>query len=55
MKAWRTLAVAFVAALCGSVGLAQYQSLHDQNETLLGQLQRVHGLTDVQMTVVRAV
>jgi formylglycine-generating enzyme required for sulfatase activity len=55
MKASRALAMAFVAALCGSVGLAQYQSLRDQNETLFRQLQRVHGLSDVQMTTVRGI
>jgi formylglycine-generating enzyme required for sulfatase activity len=44
-----------MAALGGSVGLAQYQSLHDQNETLFRQLQQVHGLSDAQMKAVRSI
>jgi formylglycine-generating enzyme required for sulfatase activity len=55
VKAWRGLVVGFLAALCGSVGLAQYQSLYDQNEALFRQLQRVHGLSDVQMTALRGI
>lgn len=55
MKAWRGLALGFVAALCGLVGLAQYQSLRDQNETLFRQLQRVHGLSDMQMSNLRGI
>jgi formylglycine-generating enzyme required for sulfatase activity len=55
MKPWRSLTCGLFAALCGSVGLAQYQSLHDQNETLLRDLQRVHGLSDSQMKSVRGI
>jgi hypothetical protein len=35
MNPWHSLASGLVFALCGSVALAQYQSLHDQNDTLL--------------------
>jgi hypothetical protein len=42
-------------ALLGSVALAQYQSLRDQNEVLLRQVQTVHGYTDAQMTELRKV
>ena len=55
MNAWRNLVIGLMAALGGSVGLAQYQSLHDQNETLFRQMQRVHGLSDVQMQALRGI
>jgi hypothetical protein len=42
-------------ALLGSVALAQYQSLRDQNEVLLRQLQTVHGYTDAQMSELRKI
>jgi hypothetical protein len=42
-------------ALLGSVALAQYQSLRDQNEALLRQLQTVHHLTDAQMSALRKI
>jgi formylglycine-generating enzyme required for sulfatase activity len=54
MKAWR-LVVGLLVAFGGSVGLAQYQSLHDQNESLFRQLQRVHGLSDPQMNALRGI
>jgi formylglycine-generating enzyme required for sulfatase activity len=53
MKKWRGLVIGLIAALCGSAGLAQYQSLHDQNETLFRQLQQVHGLSNTQMNALR--
>jgi formylglycine-generating enzyme required for sulfatase activity len=55
MSAWRTLVFGLVAALAGSAGLAQYQSLHDQNETLFRQLQQVHGLSDIQLQALRGI
>jgi hypothetical protein len=42
-------------ALLGSVALARYQSLRDQNEVLLRQLQTVHGYTDAQMSELRKI
>src|SRR5579864_5020366 len=42
-------------ALLGSVALAQYQSLRDQNEVLLRQVQTVHGYTDAQMSELRKI
>ena len=42
-------------ALLGSVALAQYQSLRDQNEVLLRRLQTVHGYTDAQMSELRKI
>jgi hypothetical protein len=42
-------------ALLGSAALAQYQSLRDQNEVLLRQMQTVHGYTDAQMSELRKI
>lgn len=55
MKNRRGLVFGLVAALGGSVGLAQYQSLHDQNETLFRQLQQVHGLSDARLNALRGI
>jgi hypothetical protein len=47
---------AFVSAALVLVGvalLAESPSLREQNEILLHQLQRVHGLSDAQMTAIR--
>ena len=44
MSPWRSLLGGLFVALCRSVGLARYQSLHEQNEMLFRQLQQVHGL-----------
>jgi hypothetical protein len=55
MKAWRALVFGLMSALCGSVGLAQYQSLHEQNEALFTQLQQVQGLSDAQMKALRGI
>ena len=53
MKKASRILVCGLVALCGSMGLAQYQSLRDQNEVLFRQLQSVHGLSDAQMNAVR--
>jgi formylglycine-generating enzyme required for sulfatase activity len=55
MKRWRALLLGLMAAFCGSVGLAQYQSLHEQNEALFQQLQKVHRLSDTQMKTLRGI
>lgn len=55
MTGWRNLLCGTLAALAGSVGLAQYQSLHDQNEALFRQLQQVHKLSGSQMAAVRGI
>jgi hypothetical protein len=54
MTVLRLLTFAMVALL-GSVALAQYQSLRDQNEVLLRRLQTVHGYTDAQMSELRKI
>jgi hypothetical protein len=45
--------------LLGAIGvsflLGQYSSLQEQNEVLFRQLQRVHGLSDVQMVAIRKI
>ncbi len=41
--------------LAGVIVLGQYPSLQQQNEILFGQLQRVHGLSDAQMSAIRKV
>ncbi len=55
MKTWRNLSCGFLVALCGSVGVAQYQSLRESNETLFRQLREVHRLDDRQMQTVRGI
>lgn len=54
MRGARVLA-AGLAAVCGSIGLASYESRRDQNEALLWQLQRVHRMSDPQMTAIRRI
>jgi formylglycine-generating enzyme required for sulfatase activity len=54
MKLRRILAFA-LAALCGSVVMARYSGLEEQNAVLFERLQRVHGLSDGQMTEIRRV
>jgi hypothetical protein len=44
-----------IVALLGSVVLAQFQPLRDQNEVLLRQVQTVHKLTDAQMSALRKI
>ena len=58
IKFTRALAVGF-AILLGFVGFGEFlagrQPLQQQNETLLLQVQRVHGLSDAQMTSIRKI
>jgi hypothetical protein len=42
-------------AVLGMVLFAQSPALHEQNELLFQQLQRVHGLSDAQMTAIRKI
>jgi hypothetical protein len=42
-------------ALFGVILLGQYSSLREQNEVLFRQLQRVHGLSDAQMSAIRKI
>ncbi|MGP0072056.1 MAG: hypothetical protein ACLPWF_08990 [Bryobacteraceae bacterium] len=42
-------------ALSGVIALAQSPALREQNELLFQQLQRVHGLSDAQMTAIRKI
>ena len=42
-------------AVCGAVLWGQSPSLQDQNEALFRQLQRVHGLSDAQMSEIRKI
>ncbi len=56
----RRVFVAAAVVLIGAVLLAQtpvspQQALHEQNELLFRQLQRVHGLSDAQMTAIRGI
>jgi hypothetical protein len=43
------------AAVLGMVLFAQSRELHEQNELLFQQLQRVHGVSDAQMTAIRKI
>jgi formylglycine-generating enzyme required for sulfatase activity len=54
MKAIRLLVFGAVA-VCGSVVLARYQTLPEQNAAMLQRLQSVHGLSDAQTAGVRQV
>jgi formylglycine-generating enzyme required for sulfatase activity len=54
MKVSQLLACGIVAA-CGSIALARYSGLEEQNALLFERLQRVHGLSDGQMAAVRKI
>lgn len=55
MKKVRRILAGGLVAVCGSIGLAQFQSLRDQNEALFRQLQSVHGLSAAQMNAIRRI
>ena len=54
MKAPHLLAVGFVVA-CSSIAVARYGALEEQNAVLFDRLQRVHGLSESQLTAVRQI
>ena len=54
MKAARMLAFGLVAA-CGSVALARFSALEEQNSMLFDRLQHVHNLSDGQMVAIRQI
>ena len=54
MRIQRVLLLGAVA-LVGVILLGQTPSLREQNEALFQQLQRVHGLSDAQMTAIRGI
>ncbi len=54
MKATRFATFVLLAA-CGSLGLARFSALEEQNATMFDRMQRVHGLSDAQMSAIRQI
>jgi hypothetical protein len=54
MRIWRVFGFG-AAVLLGAVVSAESPALREQNELLFQQLQRVHGLSDAQMTAIRKI
>ncbi len=55
MTIWRGLGIVVVVLLGVVLSAQSSSSLREQNEVLFQQLQRVHGLSDAQMTAIRAI
>ena len=55
MRTTQLLLSGLFAALCGSAALARINPLQEQNAPLFERLQRVHRLTDAQMTAIRQI